>query len=179
MILKKAYKKHKDWIAICISFGCNEDTCKDLVSEMYLKIDYLDKKGTDLSYGDSINYWYCYKILYHLFAMLKRKEKKQQIIDIDSIIQNDINYLENKLSTNSSVDYEEFDERFNKLLSDLNWYDRSIFELVSSGKKITEISKETNISYVSLWHTYKKIKLHIRNKIKNYDWFRGFSRDNN
>jgi hypothetical protein len=51
--------------------------------------------------------------------------------------------------------------------------------MVSSGKKISVLSRETNINYVSLWNTYKKVKEHIKNKIENYDWYRGFGKKGN
>ncbi len=53
MILEIAYKKHKDWLRICRSFGCQNDDCQDIISEMYIKIDELTKKGKDLKYGDN------------------------------------------------------------------------------------------------------------------------------
>ena len=67
MILERAFKKHKDWIRIVVSFGCNETTAEDIVQEAYIKIDDMVKKGKDLSYKNDINYWYVYKILRHLY----------------------------------------------------------------------------------------------------------------
>ena len=79
MILEIAYKKHKDWIRICKSFKCNDEDCKDIVSELYLKIDDLTKKGKDLRYGDNdINYFYCYKIIFHSCLRLKKHNNKRK-----------------------------------------------------------------------------------------------------
>lgn len=181
VILEKAYKKHNDWIRIVVSFGCNKDTAEDIVQEAYLKIDEMTKKGKDLTYKDDINYWYVYKILRHLYLHLKIKEQKSKVVDI-KFMKNDYGQLrdiEEVAKAPSHIDYNIFDEKFNKLLDDLTWYDKSVFQLVSAGKKISVLSRETNISYVSLWNTYRKVKKHIENKIKNYDWFRGFDRKNN
>jgi len=57
-ILELAFKRHKNWIDIVVSFGCNRDTAEDLVMEMYIKIDRLASSGTDLMYKDDINYFY-------------------------------------------------------------------------------------------------------------------------
>lgn len=183
MILEKAYKKHNDWIRIVVSFGCNKDTAEDIVQEAYLKIDEMTKKGKDLTYKDDINYWYVYKILRHLFLHLKLKEKKIKIAE--HYAKNEYGQLrqiwgeDEILKAHSYVNYDRFDEKFNKLLDELTWYDKSVFQLVSAGKKISVLSRETNISYVSLWNTYRKVKKHIENKIKDYDWLRGFDRKNN
>lgn len=171
MILEIAYKKHKTWLRICKSFGCNDDTCKDLVSEMYIKIDDLTKKGKDLSYGDNdINYWYCYKILRHLFLHLKIKEKRISFVSDE--------YLSN-LKDDDYIDLDTFGKEFDKELEKLNEYDKAVFKIISSGKKISELSRETTISYVSLRNTWLKTKEYLVAKIKNYDWIRGHSRKDN
>jgi hypothetical protein len=98
------------------------------------------------------------------------------------IMRNDYNQwriTEEVLKAPEHIEYEKFEQEFEKILSELTWYDRMVFEVVSSGKKISVLSRETNINYVSLWNTYKKVKEHIQSKIKNYDWFRGFDTKNN
>ena len=171
MILEIAYKKHKTWLRICKSFGCNDDTCKDLVSEMYIKIDDLTKKGKDLSYGDNdINYWYCYKILRHLFLHLKIKEKRISFVSDE--------YLSN-VKDDDYIDLDTFGKEFDKELEKLNEYDKAVFKIISSGKKISELSRETTISYVSLRNTYLKVKGFIQDEYEKYDWTRGSSGESN
>lgn len=182
MILERAFKKHKDWIRIVVSFGCNENTAEDIVQEAYIKIDDMVKKGKDLSYKNDINYWYVYKILRHLYLHLKIKENKTRIVSIDYFTENDIGQIrpiKDVIKAPSYIEYDRFEQGFEDVLSELTWYDRSIFEMVSSGKKISVLSRETNINYVSLWNTYKKVKKHIKNKIENYDWYRGFGKKGN
>ncbi len=182
MILEKAFKKHKDWIRIVVSFGCNETTAEDIVQEAYIKIDDMVKKGKDLTYKNDINYMYVYKILYHLYLHLRIKEKRAAIYPMPDIMRNDYNQwriTEEVLKAPEHIEYEKFEQEFEKILNELTWYDRMVFEVVSSGKKISVLSRETNINYVSLWNTYKKVKEHIQSKIKNYDWFRGFDTKNN
>ncbi len=176
MILEKAFEKHKTWVRIVVSFGCNRITAEDIVQEAYIKVDEMTKKGKDLWYKDELNYWYMYKILRHLYLHLKIQEKKIKVVeqkytnkDFDEVLS-----YEDKLPAASYVDYKMFNDKFEDVLGTLTWYDRSIFEMLSSGKKISELSRETNISYVSLWNSYSKVKKYIKSKIKNYDWFRGF-----
>jgi hypothetical protein len=77
------------------------------------------------------------------------------------------------------IDLEKFGKEFDKELEKLNEYDKAVFKIISSGKKISELSRETTISYVSLRNTWLKTKEYLENKIKNYDWVRGHSRKNN
>ena len=37
-LLEIAFDKHKDWIYIVKSFGCNPGTAEDIVQEMYIQI---------------------------------------------------------------------------------------------------------------------------------------------
>jgi DNA-directed RNA polymerase specialized sigma24 family protein len=181
LILEKAFKKHKTWMRIVVSFGCNPVTAEDIVQEAYIKVDEMTKKGKDLSYKGDLNYWYMYKILRHLYLHLKIKEQKSKIVD-QQFMKNDYGQtrsIEEVARAPSYIDYNNFNEKFEKVLSELNWYDRSVFELVSTGKKISVLSRETNINYVSLWNTYSKVKKYIQSKVENYDWFRGFDRKNN
>ena len=85
-ILKQIANKHKDWINIVRSFGCNNETAEDIVQEMYIKVQLKLEEGLDIRYGDDdFNYSYVFRILRNLFIDLKRKESKVQIVDIDNV----------------------------------------------------------------------------------------------
>jgi len=127
--LEKIASKHKDWVRIVKSFGCEGSKCEDIVQEMYIKIHTLIVKGIDISYEDDINHFYIYRILRSLFIDLCMKE-------------------------------------LDTLLDKVYWYDRKVFDLVSQGMSIAELSKKTNISYYSLYNTYKNVKTLIKQEIK-------------
>ena len=76
--LEKIAQKHKDWVRIVKSFGCEGDKCEDIVQEMYIKVHTLINGGLDISYDQDINHFYIYRILRSLFIDLCRKEKKLQ-----------------------------------------------------------------------------------------------------
>tara|TARA_B100001094_G_scaffold303126_1_gene330987 strand:- start:2565 stop:3122 length:558 start_codon:yes stop_codon:yes gene_type:complete len=185
VILEIAYKKHKDWLRICRSFGCQNDDCQDIISEMYIKIDELTKKGKDLKYGDNdINYYYLYKMIFHACLRTKQINKKRKDIIITSdtetfaLSEALAQYGIKSTIDDNIIDYklEEFTDSYeNKLV----WYDIAIFELISDGRKISELSRDTNISYVSLRNTYIKVKDFIKKEYEKYDWTRGHSRKNN
>tara|TARA_R100000908_G_C3738024_1_gene135283 strand:+ start:737 stop:1231 length:495 start_codon:yes stop_codon:yes gene_type:complete len=160
--LQKIASKHKDWYRVVKSFGCEGDKCEDIVQEMYLKAHTLISNGTDISYGDEINHFYIYRILRSLFIDLCRKEAKITKVNVD--------YLEKFVEEEEVKEYKDIEGKMKELdtvLDGVYWYDRKVFDLISSGMSIAELSKKTNISYYSLYNTYKNVKTLIK---QNIEW---------
>jgi DNA-directed RNA polymerase specialized sigma24 family protein len=151
--LEKIFEKNTQWIDIVKSFGCNRDTSQDIVQEMYYKVQKRLDKGTDIQYSeDDINYYYIFKVLRSLFLDLKRKESKVQIVELGEIENCELD-----------INYEDAYEAVTEEINTLFWYDRKVYEIIDGGKSISELSRQTNISYYSLYNTYKKVK----NKLKH------------
>ena len=148
--LENIFKKHKDWVDIVQTFGCNIETAEDLVQEMYIKIQLKINEGLDISFGDDdINHIYVFKTLRSLFLDLKRKEKNIYL-ESEDLLED----FESDFSLNN------FDKVYDQVKEELNkmyWYDKKIFELIDNGKSIAKLSRETNISYYSLYNTYRKV----------------------
>jgi len=156
-VLKKLYEKHKTWCNIVESFGCNPETAEDIVQDMYIKIHKLVEKGTDITYGDEINHFYIFRTLTSIFLDYKRKDSKTSTIGLDE--------LADQIEQEDEVDY---DEPYNKVLeamTELYWYDRKVYEIIENGESISELSRKTNISYYSLYNTYKKVKKYLKDKL--------------
>ena len=151
MILVAA--KHKEWVEIVLSFGCNKEQAEDLVQEMYIKIMLLiERKGLDIMYNEkSINYYYIFKTLRTLFYDLKRKGKNITMVSIDDI------HL-----TTSDVNYQEPYDKIQEELSRMFWYDRKVFEIINEGESIAEFSRKSLIHYYSLYNTYNKVKSKLK-----------------
>lgn len=156
-MIEKLYKKHKQWVEIVQSFGCNIDTAEDLVQEMYLKIIKMVDKGTDIMYNDDeINYYYIFRTLNSLFLDLKRKEKKVSYMQIDDY----------QFTQDTTVNYDVVYELVEKKLDEVYWYDKKVYEIVQGGESISKLADKTNISYYSLYNTYRKVKNHLLKIIK-------------
>tara|TARA_R100000231_G_scaffold108144_1_gene80057 strand:+ start:155 stop:637 length:483 start_codon:yes stop_codon:yes gene_type:complete len=156
-ILEKAAKKHKIWVNICKSFGLDHATAEDLVQELYIKIHYLTEKGTDISYGDDdVNYYYIFKTLYTMFLQLKKKQNRVSFISED-ILKN--------IEDSEAVEFQKVEQKFNEEFSKLHWYDQKVFEIIASGTKISELSRKTTITYISLYNTYRNVKKLLKKKI--------------
>ena len=154
--LTLAFKKHQQWIEIVESFGCNEWTAEDIVGEMYIKLDRVIKQGKDITRDGEINYFYVFKVLTSIFLDLKRKEAKYILVEL-----NEYNDPNNEIE----VDYLKNYEKILETLQGLYWYDQKVFEIVESGESISELSRKTNISYYSLYNTYKKVKRILKQTI--------------
>jgi len=156
-VLKKLFEKHNTWCEIVRSFGCNPDTAEDIVQEMYIKIGKLVEKGTDISYGEGVNYFYIFRTLTSIFLDYKRKESKTGLIGLDE--------LEVQIPDDEEVQYKEEYDKVLEGLAELYWYDRQVFEIIENGESISELSRKTNISYYSLYNTYKKVKKYLKDKL--------------
>ena len=143
-------KKHKEWIKIVISFGCDKEIAEDIVQEMYIKIQLKLEKGLDIMYGKEINYYYIFKTLKSLFYDLKRKGKNITIVNIENNI--------NEFNTEMDINYDSEYEKITDSLSEMYWYNRKVFEIINGGEKIAELSRKSGIPYYSLYNTYKKVK---------------------
>lgn len=160
-LVEVAYEKHKDWINIVKSFGCNPSNAEDIVQEMYIQIIQDVNKGLDLWYGDDVNHYYCYKVLRGIYLNIYKKEAKVIKKYIEEI--NEIKQAE-ELGIDE-IEYAKRKGRIDQIMDDMYWYDRKVFEIIASGKSIASLSRETTISYFSLYNTYRMAKKHIKEQL--------------
>jgi len=160
-LLELAYKKHKDWINITKSFGCNPSSAEDIVQEMYIQLHNDIVKGLDLSFNGDINHYYCYKVLRGIYCNIYKKESKQiklYLEDIDELKQADNLGID-------EVEYALRKQQIDSILDDMYWYDKKVFEICASGKSVAALSRDTGISYYSLYNTYTNAKKYIKEKL--------------
>lgn len=160
-LVEIAYQKHKDWLRIVKSFGCNHSNAEDIVQEMYIQLHLDVQKGLDLWYGEDVNHFYCYKVLRGIYLNIYKKEARK----IKSYIE-EINEI--KQAEELGIDEEEYarkKKQIDDILKTMFWYDRKVFEICASGKSVAELSRETKISYYSLYNTYVNAKKYIKDLI--------------
>lgn len=154
-ILKKLFERHKDWCDIVESFGCNPETAEDIVQSMYEKIGRLVAQGKDITFGNDVNHFYIFRTLTTIFLDYKRRERKEGDFDFD-------NY---DIEDEQEVEYKKKYEIILEELDNMYWYDKKVYEIIESGESISELSRKTNISYYSLYNTYKKVKKYLKDKL--------------
>ena len=160
--LKLAYEKHNDWISIVLSFGCNSAVAEDIVQEVYIKLDRLLDKGLDATYGDEVNYYYVYKQLRGTYLNLKKQKDKINMQYIEEI---GIPDKEVDIAEDEKYDVLQLMKNLDKELEQLYWYDKKVFEIIMGGKKIAELSRDTDIGYYSLYNTFRKTIKHLKQKL--------------
>ena len=161
-LVELAYNKHKTWLKIVKSFGANKNYAEDICQEMYIQLICDIQKGLDLWYNDDINTYYIYKVLRGIYLNTHKKEArmiKTYIEDIDGKIKqiDDLGIDE--------VQYAKRKEKIDNILNDMYWYDSKVFTLVASGKSVASLSRDTKISYYSLYNTYRTALKHIKDNI--------------
>ena len=160
-LLELAYDKHKDWINIVKAFGCNPSNAEDIVQEMYLQLHYDIMKGLDLSFNDDINHYYCYKVLRGIYCNIYKKEAKKIKMYLE-----DINELKQAEDLGiDEIEYAKRKQQIDDIMNEMYWYDRKVFEICASGKSIAALSRETKISYYSLYNTYTNAKKYKKEKL--------------
>jgi|TARA_R110000803_G_scaffold59517_3_gene118160 DNA-directed RNA polymerase specialized sigma24 family protein len=159
--IENLYLKHKIWIKIVKSFGCNHSIAEDIVQEMYIKIILKIKDGLDIKYNENeINYFYIFRTLNSLYIDLKRKNKNIYKMDIEHISEK---LLASKVFIlEQELDYEEKYKLVEKELDKLYWYDKKVFEIINGGESIASLSRKTHIAYYSLYNTYTKVKIKLK-----------------
>ena len=158
-IIDIAFDKHKEWIKVVKSFGCNPSQAEDVVQEMYLQLHKDLNKGLDFSYKDDINHYYCYKVLRGIFCNIYKKEARKLKAYIEELKTELQEFDENEID---EKEYQERQDKVGEVMSNLYWYDAKVFELIASGKSVASLSRETKISYYSLYNTYRNALKHIK-----------------
>ena len=155
--VEKAYDRHTKWLEITRSFGgLRETEVQDIVQEMYVLLIRNTQKGVDFSYGDDINYYYCFRILRGLYVDLMRKKIRYTFTDLEGL----------QISDTDEVNYVEAYEKIQEALKQIFWYDRKVYEIIEEqGISISELSRKTDISYYSLYNTYTKVKSKLKELI--------------
>ena len=158
-IIEIAFDKHKEWIKVVKSFGCNPSQAEDVVQEMYLQLHKDLNKGLDFSYKEDINHYYVYKVLRGIFCNIYKKEARKLKAYIEELKTEIQEFDENEID---EKEYQERQDKVGQVMSNLYWYDAKVFELIASGKSVASLSRETNISYYSLYNTYRNTLKHIK-----------------
>ena len=134
------FKKNKDWVEICMSFGLDYETSRDLVQEMYIKIQLKLEKGLDISYGKTD---------------IKRKGKNIKIVGTEKLRAEAVD-----------IDYKGKYKTVTEALDKMYWYNKKVFLMVNKeGESIASLSRKTGIPYYSLYNTFNKVKAILKKLI--------------
>jgi DNA-directed RNA polymerase specialized sigma24 family protein len=180
-ILTKIAEHHDVWLSYLRSMGCDPFVADDLVQSMYLKVDaYIKKHNADIMFNETeVNYYFFWITLKNLYTDFHRKRLNSPVVYVpevtDSVEDDVFNLDEDDYEKHAAImDWFE-DQDYEKMCNDdqelleydrqkLNkYYLRKIFEECFLNKKsVSELSRDTNITYWSLRNTIKIIKKQIQ-----------------
>ena len=154
--LELVYKDHKKWINTTKKMGCTQEEAEDIVGEMYFKVGELVIKGLYPYYGDEINYFYIYRALRNTFINFRNKQQKENKISLDFALE---------LEEGQYINFDEENEKVEQALDKLHWYDKKVYNMIQNEYSIRELSEKTNITYHSLYNTFRKVKEQLKEEI--------------
>jgi len=168
-------RKHKDWIYLVKSLGCNHEYAEDIVQESYIKMDKYLSRGLDIAFnGNDVNTWFFYTTLRSVYVDYMRKKTVS-----NSSVWFDESYI---FKNGDYFDYQdEFDDDDSELLeliedifkevNSWDFYHKNMFiAYFTTDSSLRQISKKAKIGTSSLYNSTKKYKEIIKSKFQeSYD----------
>lgn len=169
MILEELSKRNKEWFKISLSICKDESLAKELVQEMYLRLNkYIDNIDR-ITVDGKISSLYIYVTIRNLYYKHQNKRKKNIIFqykDYDSF-DDGVNINDNfKSSIDNDIELSNMEEAHRKIMDNIlkevstwHWYDEKLFKLYFfTDKSLRNIASETRISLTSIYNSCKNYK---------------------
>ena len=180
----KVYRYHKEWVQIVTNLGGGSYS-EDIVMEAYIKLDKYNCEHKVINNG-KVSKGYMFFVLRSIFITYIKQSNKVRKINIDAVVK--LNYSKESSSYNCNIKelkekfgeihekgisediirekaYGRICDKIDKELESWHWYDKKIFELYrDTPLSIRGLAKETDISFVNIFHTLKKGKNIINKK---------------
>tara|TARA_R110000782_G_scaffold258571_1_gene348259 strand:- start:335 stop:832 length:498 start_codon:yes stop_codon:yes gene_type:complete len=159
-VIHKLYMKHPTWVLMAERMTplFYSLTAEDVVQEVYLKIfEELKKNKLKIStiiVDDKVKYSIVYLRMRNIVVDMMRSEKQTLPINIQ---------IEDKQVESEA----EFYEKIDNVINGFDWFHKKLFTLYTKKyQSIRDLSKDTKISYMTVWRHVEKCKNEIRNKMK-------------
>ena len=156
-MLEKLAVHNELWIKMLVNMGCNVELAKDLVQDMYIRLNDLVKEPKKIMYGEDVNRYYIWVTLRNMYFSHLRKSKSRlmyRLLDNDDIVQQEYDESEDDA-------FETLSKKINKVVSYWKVYDKRLFELYFiNGLSLRAISKGSKIGLTSIHNSvlnYKEI----------------------
>ena len=186
-LLKIVCKYHKEWIEIVERLGGGLYS-EDIVQEAYIKIVKYNYGNKIVNKG-KVSKGYMYFVLRSIFINYIKQANKVRKVNIDMLYNisgktwfldesNNNHNTRNLINKTKEIQqdvvcediireraYGRICDKIDKELESWHWYDKKIFELYrDTPLSIRGMAKETDISFVNIFHTLKKGKNIINKK---------------
>ncbi len=159
--IKEIVKYHKEWIEIAKCLGAG-DYSEDLIQEAYIKIDKYNYQDKIIKDG-KVSKGYMFFIIRSLFVNYVNAKNKIKKVDYNPNDFKSFKLYSSDLT--KELAFGRLCDKMDKELNNLHWYDKRIFEIYrDTPLSIRGIAKETQISFVNIFHTLKKVKAVMKDK---------------
>ena len=156
-MLEKLAVHHLLWIKMLVNLGCKVEDAKDLVQDMYIRLDRLVKDPQKMMYGDEVNRYYVWTTLRNMYFSKLKKDRASifyELRDSDESEIDDYDTLEDDA-------FRSITDKIDNITSKWTIYDKRLFELYFiKGLSLRAIAKGSKIGLTSI-HTsilnYKQI----------------------
>lgn len=168
--LSKVAERHKEWIAIVKSFG-EYNYAEDVVQELYIVL-YKYANEEKIIKNGVVSRGYVYFSLRSIIFQLHNSKRKINKVSIDD---EEFTYeIPNHQTMDEQVAFHKICTMIDNHIDNWRWYEKRLFELYrDSGLSIRGIAAETNISWVSIYHTLKSAKEELKERFKeDYEDFK-------
>ena len=170
-------KKHSEWMSMAMSICRDKNLAKDLVQDMYLRLNrYIDNPERIMK-NDEINSFFVYITLRNLFYDYKKDKnnnnssfeeyKSYYTKDSDETVVAKFATLPEDRETDDLMEeaYHKISEAIYKEVSTWHWYDEKLFKLYFlTDNSLRDIAKDTKISLTSIYNSCKNYKKIIEEK---------------
>jgi len=168
-MIKELTDRHNEWLRIAHSICKDTEMSKDIVQDMYIRIDkYV--KDTDRIFKDGkINSLYIYVTIKNLFHIYEKNQR-----DTYANLDGSMSFLRDTLEDDPEVRAENeamekaHDSVINAIFEEVStwhWYDEKLFRLYfCTDKSLRDIANDTKISLTSIYNSCKNYKNVLKEK---------------
>lgn len=171
-MLSRLSEEDNRWYAIALSICGDEQLSRDVVQEMYLRIQkYVKDESKIFNEDGSINAFYVYVTIKNVYFKMYNEAKRIKFVPIresdffeDYIFDDEYNILSESLEEDKRQ--EDMEEAFQRTVDRImveakqwHWYDEKLFRLYFlTDMSLRDVANETKISLTSIYNSVKNYK---------------------
>ncbi len=157
-MLEHLASKHKDWVRIAQSFTGNLEDAEDLVQEMYIRVFEAGKTKADISYGNDVNRYFVWTVLFNMHKTDYRKGNSYKAIKTFPLLEQDDTFADN-YTGEKQESFEVIMDKITDLVSGWDINSRQLFELYyMQGQSLRKIASGTGIGLSWIHASVKEIR---------------------
>jgi len=168
--------KHDDWVRIALRMTYDIDEARDLVQDMYIRLDRLGKTKEQIMFKDTVNRYFVWTVLFNMFKVSRRTKVHKKLDACEYTGNEDIELDEYDINEEHYTSTEVLGRRIKEATEGWSPYDKQLFSLYYiQGQSLRQISRGANIGLSAIHNGVKNIREELRNRLSEdlMDYFNG------